>query len=291
MPRLPRLHVPGGCYHVILRGNHREAIFGSDQDRIELSRIVAGALTRYQARLHAFCWMTNHLHALMQIGDEPLGKLMHNIARRYSRYRHRDLRTTGHLFERRYRAWLVDMDSYFLTLLRYIHRNPVKANMASHPGEYRWSSHNAYLGTEELPWLTTEFGLGLFGNTVGAARESYRRFMAQPSYASEDVILEDTHDCDARVIGTDRFVATLRTPTYIPRSQHTLDEIACQICQQLQISLEAVRSTSRKRCLTAARVAIAVCALDERVASMSEVAAFLGREPGSVSELLRRHRR
>ncbi len=61
MLRLPRLHVPGGCYHVILRGNHREAIFGSDQDRIELNKFVAEALTRYQARLHVFCWMTNHL--------------------------------------------------------------------------------------------------------------------------------------------------------------------------------------------------------------------------------------
>lgn len=81
MPRLPRLHVPGGCYHVILRGNHREAIFGSDRDRIELNRIVAEGLIRYQARLHVFCWMTNHLHALVQIGDEPLGKLMHHIAK------------------------------------------------------------------------------------------------------------------------------------------------------------------------------------------------------------------
>ena len=290
MPRLPRLHVPGGCYHVILRGNHREAIFGSDRDRIELNRIVAEGLIRYQARLHAFCWMTNHLHALMQIGNEPLGKLMHHIARRYSRYRHRHLRTSGHLFERRYRAWLVDMDAYFLTLLRYIHRNPVKANMVSDPGEYRWSSHHAYLGTEEMPWVTTEFGLSLFAGTIGTARESYRHFMTQPSYASEDVVLEDTHECDARIIGTDRFVETLRTATYVPRSHHTLDEIACQICQQLQVSLEAVRSASRKRCFTAARVAIAVRALDGRVASLSEVAAFLGREPGSLSELLRRHR-
>ena len=197
------------------------------------------------------------------------------------------------LFERRYKAWLVDMDEYFLTLLRYIHRNPLKANMVSHPDEYRWSSHHAYLGTEEMLWVTTEFGLPLFGGSIGAARNSYRRFMAQPSYASEDAVLEDTedtHDCDVRVIGTDRFVETMRTSTYVPRSRHTLEEIACQICQQLQVSLEAVRSASRKRCFTAARVAIAVRALDGRIASLTDVAAFLGREPGSLSELLRRHR-
>ncbi len=58
MPRLPRLHVPGGCYHVILRGNHREDLFGSTQDRVALNDIVAEAIARYEARIiHAFCWM------------------------------------------------------------------------------------------------------------------------------------------------------------------------------------------------------------------------------------------
>jgi putative transposase len=291
MPRLPRLHVPGGCYHVILRGNHREALFASDRDRIKLNEIVAEALGRHQARLHAFCWMTNHLHALIQIAEVPLGRLMHSIARPYSRYRHRQLRTTGHLFERRHKAWLVDVDAYFLTLLRYIHRNPVKAKMVDQPEDYRWSSHHAYLGSEVLPWLTTDFGLSLFGVTEAAARDSYRRFMAQPSYASEDAVLNDVHECDARVLGTDRFLDALRTAAFVPRSVLSLEELARQVCEQFDISLDAVRSTSRQRSLSAARVTIAMRALDERVACQAEVAAFLRREPGSLSELLRRHRR
>jgi len=64
MPRLPRLHVPGAHYHVILRGNHREALFGCSADRDALNDIVADVIGRFDARLHAFCWMTNHLHAL-----------------------------------------------------------------------------------------------------------------------------------------------------------------------------------------------------------------------------------
>src|SRR5688500_17648376 len=124
MPRLPRLHVPGGCYHVILRGNHREPLFGSTADRDRLAALVAEALLAHNARVHAFCWMTNHLHALVQISDRPLGKLVQRIAVRYAKHRHRQMRTSGHLFERRYRAWLIDADAYFLTLLRYIHLNP-----------------------------------------------------------------------------------------------------------------------------------------------------------------------
>jgi REP element-mobilizing transposase RayT len=127
MPRLPRLHVPGGCYHVVLRGNHREDLFATAEDRRALNDIAAEALLDVGARVHAFCWMTNHLHGLFQIAEQPLGKLMQRIAMRYSRYRHHQLRTTGHLFERRHRVWLVDADAYFVGLLRYIHLNPVKA--------------------------------------------------------------------------------------------------------------------------------------------------------------------
>lgn len=140
MPRLPRLHVPGGCYHVILRGNHREALFACDNDRLVLNDIVADVIEKQQTRVHAFCWMTNHLHALAQVGDAPLGATMQRIAKRYSRSRHRQLRTTGHLFERRYKAWLVDADVYFIALLRYIHLNPVKAHTVTTPDDYPWSS-------------------------------------------------------------------------------------------------------------------------------------------------------
>src|SRR5712672_2821384 len=146
MPRPPRLHVPGGCYHVVLRGNHREALFDAPADRYSLNEIVIDVLQRFDARLHAYCWMTNHLHALVQIGDLPLGKIMQRITMRFSRHRHKALRTTGHLFERRYKAWLVDVDSYFLTLVRYIHLNPVEAGMVRDPAEYLYSSHRAYLG-------------------------------------------------------------------------------------------------------------------------------------------------
>jgi REP element-mobilizing transposase RayT len=114
-------------------GNHREPLFGSDADRDALNDIVADVLARVLSRIHAFCWMTNHLHALIQVSDQPLGKTMQRICMRYSRYRHKRLRTTGHLIERRYKAKLVDVDEYFLTLLRYIHMNPVKAHVVSDP--------------------------------------------------------------------------------------------------------------------------------------------------------------
>jgi putative transposase len=291
MPRLPRLHVPGGCYHIMLRGNHRESLFAVPAERDVLNTIVAEVIERFGIRLHAFCWMTNHLHFLLQIADQPLGKIMQRIAMRYSRYRHRQLLTTGHLFERRYKDKLVDTDAYMFALLRYIHLNPVDANMVTNAADYPWSSHRAYLGLESIAWLTTDFGLRLFGADVAQARQTYALFLAQPISASERRLLEETHPDDARVLGGDRFLAKLPPYKFVPRSSMTLEELALQICHAHNVSLDLVRSPSRRRSLTIVRVTIAQQAIDQRIATAREVATFLDRDPSSLSELLSRYRR
>ena len=288
MPRLPRLHVSGGCYHVILRGNHREDLFGTAHDRHQLNQIVAEALTKYGARLFAFCWMSNHLHALVQIGEPPLGKLMQRIAMRYSRYRHKQLGTTGHLFERRHRAWLVETDAYFITLLRYIHLNPVSAGMVKAAEEYPWSSHRAYLGVEVLPWLTLDFGLGVLGPTVESSRRCYRMLMAEELYASEERVLESSHPDDRRVLGSDDFLSSLPTPRVKRKSRLTLAALADQVCIQRSVTVNSVQSPSRLPHLVQARAEIAQRAVDERVASMREVARFLNRWPSAICQLLKR---
>jgi REP element-mobilizing transposase RayT len=131
MARRLRLHVPGGFYHVTLRGNHQQPIFFAATDRDLLNRIVAEAIAELRARIHAFCWMTNHVHLLVQVSDEPLGRLMHRIASKYARTVQARIATTGHLFERRYHAALVDTDRYLIAVLRYIHLNPVGPATAS----------------------------------------------------------------------------------------------------------------------------------------------------------------
>jgi REP element-mobilizing transposase RayT len=162
MPRPPRVHVPDGFYHVVLRRNHREVLFGRAADRQVLNDIVADVVRSHGARVQGFCWMSNHLHALLQVADSPFRRTMQRIAMRYARHRHKSLQTTGHLFERRYRARLIQTDAYFLAVLRYIHLNPVLARIVADPADYPWSSHRTYLGTNPVRWVTTEFGLSLF---------------------------------------------------------------------------------------------------------------------------------
>lgn len=287
MPRPPRLHVHGGCYHVILRGNHREPLFESAADREALNRIVADVIARFAMRLHAFCWMSNHLHLLMQTAEHPLGKPMQRIAMRYSRHRHKVLRTTGHLFERRYKAKLVDIDAYFLTLVRYIHLNPVKARMVPQSSDYPWSSHRAYLGTELIPWLTTDFGLSMFSSDLARARRAYQQFMLEPS--DDDDLDNESHPEDPRVLGTDQFINSIPFVPYRPRSSLSLEELASGICAQHAIDLNLIRSRSSSRALTPVRLQILKQANDQRIASLTEVARFLNRDPSTLCKLARIH--
>ena len=149
MARRLRLHVPGGFYHVTLRGNHRAPIFFRSADRDLWERFLADSLERFGARLHAYCWMTNHVHMVIQVSEFPLGRIILRTASAYARTVQLRLETTGHLFERRYHAVLVDADAYLLTLLRYIHLNPVNGGLTRDPDAYRWSSHHAYTGARK----------------------------------------------------------------------------------------------------------------------------------------------
>jgi REP element-mobilizing transposase RayT len=137
--------------HVILRGNHREPIFYCAADRDGFAALVGEVIERFRMCVHAYCWMTNHVHLLMQVNEVPLGQAMQRIASRYARSVQKRRTTTGHLFERRHRAILIDADSYLLELIRYIHLNPVRAHIVADPADFHWSGHRAYLGLETTP--------------------------------------------------------------------------------------------------------------------------------------------
>jgi REP element-mobilizing transposase RayT len=271
----------------MLRGNHREALFASPADRQTLNEIVAEVVTRLGSRVHAFCWMSNHLHALIQIADRPLGDIIKRIAMRYSRYRHTVLRTTGHLFERRYKAKLIEVDAYFLVLLRYIHMNPVKGHIVTDPADYPWSSHRAYLGMDVISWLSVDFGLSLFSPDLAQARAAYRRFLFQPASDDDDV---DSQCDDPRILGSDEFISRIPMAVYRPRASLSVEQLAERICLRHNVSINLLRSPSRARHLTTVRIELAREAMEQRIATLTDVARFLGRDPSALTQLLARHR-
>ena len=157
MARKSRVHYPGAVYHVMLRGNRGQPIFFSDEDRCRCYLLLQEGTVRFEYRVHGFCLMDNHLHLAIQVGDIPLSKIMQNLSFRYTRWVNKHQQRLGHLFQGRYHAILVDQDSYLLELVRYIHLNPVRAKWVDRPEDYPWSSHQAYLNAEAIPWLTTDW--------------------------------------------------------------------------------------------------------------------------------------
>jgi putative transposase len=175
MARLPRFVLPGHPQHVIVRGNNREPIFNADEDyRFYLDKLH-DASRKHQCDIHAYVLMTNHVHLLVTPRTEDgISKMNQMLGRYYVQYFNYTYRRSGTLWEGRYKASLIDSETYALTCYRYIELNPVRANMARHPAEYPWSSYrgNALGASDQL--LTPHPLFLALGDSDDARQAAYR---------------------------------------------------------------------------------------------------------------------
>ena len=178
MARPLRIIFPGAFYHITARGNERKAVFKSKRDREKFLEYLETGSERYNAVIHAFCMMDNHYHLLLETPSGNLSQIMRHINGAYTTYFNVKRARSGHLFQGRYKAILVERDEYAKELSRYIHLNPVRAKLVEAPGDYVWSSYNFYIGKKKSPeWLRREFILGYFGNKASASQKEYRKFV------------------------------------------------------------------------------------------------------------------
>lgn len=287
MARKPRLHVPGGLYHVILRGNARQDMFFSPQDRHTFYELMAEGVTRFGYRVHAFCLMTNHLHLALQAGDQPLSAGMQNLAFRYTRYLNARLKRVGHLFEGRFKAYLVDRDRYGLALVRYIHLNPVRARIVQQPTAYPYSSHRAYLGREDLPWLTTDWVLGQFGTRIGVARSRYARFIHDGKAEGHNEAFYGGKS-DSRIIGEEDFVRTILKPPPTRHRPPPIGKLLTYACHRYRLHEKELLAAGRARLPAEARSLVAWLALNTQAASLTTLAQTFRRDISTLSHALSR---
>ena len=145
MPRMSRQKSKTGIYHIILRGINKQVIFADNEDRQRFIDILKKYKEISQYEIYAYCIMSNHVHLLIKEGSEPLFKTMKRIGVSYVYWYNRKHERSGHLFQDRYRSEPVEDDRYLLTVIRYIHQNPLKAGIVDSIDGYRWSSHHEYL--------------------------------------------------------------------------------------------------------------------------------------------------
>ncbi len=142
--RQQRVEFEGAIYHVMQRGNNKETIFQGEADKRFFIAELANSKKKYGFKLFGYVLLDNHYHLLLQTGTVPLSKIMQRQNSLYSRYHNRVHERIDHLFGLRYKSIIVEDERYLLTVLRYLHWNPVKAGMAKCVSEYKWSSDSFY---------------------------------------------------------------------------------------------------------------------------------------------------
>jgi REP element-mobilizing transposase RayT len=285
MARKPRLHVEGGFYHVILRGNGGEKIFFSNNDRSRLFLLIQEGVERFNYRLHAYCLMSNHIHLVIQVGSIPLSKIIQNFSFRYTKYVNKKKNRIGHLFQGRYKAILIDADSYLLELVRYIHNNPVRAGMVKKAVDYRWSSQQVYLGLQELPFLTTDWLLGQFANRLKAARRKFAEFVERgEAEGHRNDLYKGEHD--SRVLGPDSFVEKVLLLKPVTKKA-SLESVVKYVCQERDITEDELGSKSRQRRNAEIRGIIGWLAVRLEISTLAAVAERFNRDLATVSRAVR----
>jgi putative transposase len=199
MARPPRLHFPGAVYHVTARGNEQRPIFRDDLDRREYLDRIAHYRDRFRFQLIAYCLMTNHVHLAVRAGAVPLSRVMAGLQSSYTQWFNRRHARVGHLFQGRYKAFLVQEDRYLLALIRYIHLNPVAAGVVDDVSKYAWSSDRYFRGGGGPPWLDIDAALPTLASSRRLAVRRYIELVdpsaLHPSYeelgAIEQVVKGD----------------------------------------------------------------------------------------------------
>lgn len=277
MARPLRIEFAGALYHVTSRGDGREDIYLNDEDRAVWLEVLGEVCRRYNWVCHAYCLMSNHYHILIETPESNLSLGMRQLNGVYTQRFNRQHSRVGHVFQGRYKAILVDKESYLLELARYIVLNPVRARMVRKAQQWRWSSYRATAGLEpEKSWLNVDWLLNGFASRHKTACERYQCFVeegkGQPSpweSLKNQVFL-----------GSQEFVEQMQT---LLDSDKSLDEVPSSQRRPLAKPLRDYERSAESR-----NGAIVAAWLSGGY-KMTEIAEYFGLHYSSVSKIVKAH--
>lgn len=281
MARPLRLEASGAAYHLIVRGNERKAIFRDDADRERYLGRLAHYRERFDFRLYAYCLMDNHVHLAIERGSVPVSRIILAVQSSYTQWFNRRHGRVGHLFQGRYKAFLVQKQRYFWALLRYIHSNPVKARVVQRAQDYRWSSDHFYRRGEGPSWLDLDEVLRKFATRRSAAVREYRRLMA--SAEGEDY--EDLRVQGQVIKGEEEFAERLLQDAGEERRIRKgleFQRVAQAVASSAGVSVKDLCAAGRFRQTARLRAICALIARREGAIPVSRAAKFFGRDESTL---------
>lgn len=238
MARPLRIEYPGAYYHIVQKGNEGREIFTSDNDKERFLSYLEDLNIRYHVMIHTYCLMDNHYHLLIETPEANLVKAMHTLNTSYTVYFNKRRGRGGHLFQGRYKSILVQANEYLHHLSRYIHLNPVRANIVREARDYIWSSYRFFILESKIPtWLTTDFILSCFDKDTQKAKALYKDFVLRGIGQQPAVIRNNI--TAGFILGNNDFVKWVKE-TFI---QHRQEDEEVPVLRQLKtrISPEEIK--------------------------------------------------
>jgi len=275
MARKPRVHYDGALYHVIARGNNRANVFETDEEKEKYLEILADYKGRYDFQLYAYVIMNNHVHLLLQVGKNPLSKIMQGIQQRYTQYYNWHCKHSGHVFEQRYKAFLCEKESHLMALICYIHQNPVRANIPDGIN-HRWSSHKSYIRRAQ-GLVNVEFILNTLSSNHDKAMEQYLNLV--------ETVVDKLEYKDESVEVNEDQKTLIKAEIKRTRMELTWEQLVEMITIEKQVNQEQLLGKCRIRQVVAARKRLIYEVIERNLMTRTQLAKVLQIDPANITRI------
>lgn len=300
MSRPLRIEYPGAWYHLMNRGRRKENIFENSGDRQLFLTLLQEASVLWDVRVSAFCMMDNHYHLLVQTPQGNLSRFMRHLNGVYTQRFNHLHGYEGQLFRGRYKSILVAEDSYLIELIRYIHRNPARANMVENLKDYQWSSHQGYLSkAKKWDWLHKNVILAMLTSKQSRQREAYLKLMGEAE--SEKLIAVLQGNKWPSFLGGEDFISWVKEQFFQDKFDRQVPEsfqlapdselIITEVCRCYRVEKSNLLHVQRGRTNEAKDVAIYLCRTlrNDTLKKLGEKFGLTGYGPaGSAVDRIRR---
>lgn len=289
MARKPRLHFPGAFYNVTLHGNGDRRTFLDATDRTRFLLLVQEGIEKFGHKVHAYALLPRSLQLVIEVADVPLAKIMQQLGFRYTRWFNDWHGQTGHLFQGRYKAILIDPEAYLLELVKEVHLAALRSGEDSDPMHFPWSSHRAYCGREKVVWLSSERTFLQIEETGIRAMMKFHSLVNEGAGTPAKIDFNRGGERDPRILGDEEFVRgvmKLSRQRYQPRvNPERLNRL---ILERYKLTAQELSAPGKNRHCAEARAYLAWLYLETGCDTLTALGERLGRDVSSLSSAVRR---
>ncbi len=320
MPRQARLDTPGTLHHVIIRGIGKRRIVDDRKDQENFVSRIGEIASDTSTEIYAWALLTNHGHILLRSGPLGLSSYMRRLLTGYAISYNLRHQRHGHLFQNRYKSIVCEEEPYFLELVRYIHLNPLRAGLVNSLAGldgYKWSGHSVLMGKYKNEWQDRDYVLQRFGEVEKAARDGYRKYLAdgmgqgqRPNLVGGGLVRSlggwsevkglrrsgIRELADDRILGSGEFVKRIieeaeenvRIRFTANEKEEKIGQVIALICKEEGVNIKELRAGGRRRPVALARRRITQILVGEYGVTLAEAARQLGVSTAAISLILTR---